>query len=79
MKAHRSLQNVTMRSGGHARRDAPAGMELRALAARMIAVPALVLFSLLAVSFFVATVTPVVGHPWAAPWMYTALAHHGAG
>jgi len=67
-----------MRSGGHARRDAQAGMELRALAARMIAVPALVLFGLFAVSCFVATVTPV-GHPRAAPWMYTAFAHHGAG
>jgi len=53
-------------------------MELRALAARMIAVPALVLFGLFAVSCFVATVTPV-GHPGAAPWMYTAFAQHGAG
>jgi len=45
----------------------------------MIAVPALVLFSLFAVSFFVATVAPVVGHPGATTWMYAALAHHAAG
>jgi len=79
MKAHRSLPNVATRSGGDVRRDAPAGTAPRALAARMIAVPAFVLFSLFAVSFFVATVAPVVGQPRATTWMYTALAQHGAG
>jgi len=79
MKDHRSLRNVTMRSGGDARRDAPAGMGPRAMAARMIAVPALVLLGLFVVSFFAATVAPVVGHPGATAWMYTAFAHHGAG
>ena len=79
MKAHRSLPNVTMRSGGDVRRDAPAGIGLRAMAARMIAVPALVSFSLFAGSVFVATVAPVVGHPEATTWMYAALAHHAAG
>jgi hypothetical protein len=79
MKAHSLLPNVTARSGGDFRRDAPAGMGPRAVAARMIAVPALALFSLFVVSFHVATVAPVVSHPAATPWMYTALAHHGAG
>jgi len=49
------------------------------MAARMIAVPALVSFSLFAGSVFVATVAPVVGHPEATTWMYAALAHHAAG
>jgi hypothetical protein len=79
MKAHTSLPNVTLRFGGDARRDAQAGTGPRAIAARMVAVSALVLFSLFVFSFFVATVAPVVGHHVATTWMYTALAHHGAG
>ena len=78
MKAHRSLRYVTMRSGGDARRDAAAGMGSRAIAARRIAVPAIVLFGLFIVSLFAATLTPAVSHPRATAWMYAALAHHGA-
>jgi hypothetical protein len=79
MKAHSLLPNVTARSGGDFRRDAPAGMGPRAVAARMIAVPALVLFGLFLVSFFAATAAPVAGHPGATAWMYATLAHHGTG
>jgi hypothetical protein len=79
MKAHSLLPNVTARSGGDFRRDAPAGMGHRAVAARMIAVPALVLFGLFLVSFFAATAAPAAGHPGATAWMLTALAHHCAG
>jgi len=45
----------------------------------MLAVPALVLFSLFVVGLFAATAAPAVAHPGSTAWMYTTFAHHGAG